>query len=413
MIKVVIVLYYIIFYLTFFYSLYFVITGFLGIIKKSKLNIKKAKKNHHFAILVPARNEGLVIGNLIDSLKELNYPKDKYDIYALVNNCTDDTEEIAKKHGAKIITCNKPTKTKGDVLKIAFEKLKDNKEIEAYIVFDADNIVHPDFVLHMNDALDSGYRVAEGQRDAKNPSDNWLAGSYALFYLFQNVFFNKARMAINGSSSINGTGFMVKKDIIDKDGFETYTLTEDVEFTGQCALKGEKIAYIEDAITYDEFPTNFKASWKQRRRWSTGVMACMGLYSPKLFINWIKSGKRPSLDMSLVYCGPVIQLLNFVNIVMLLGFKIAGIELHDIFSFFFNSGILFFVATYLLGILLSMFVVFYQKKKILPVISGIFLFLVFIATWIPINIVCLFKKQENWDEIKHDKNIKINDVMKS
>ena len=38
----------------------------------------------------------------------------------------------------------------------------------------------------MNECLESGYNVAEGYRDAKNPSDNWLSGSYAIFYLFQN-----------------------------------------------------------------------------------------------------------------------------------------------------------------------------------------------------------------------------------
>ena len=41
---------------------------------------------------------------------------------------------------------------------------------------------------------------------------------------------------------------MIKKDIIDDEGFNTYTLTEDMEFTGQCALKGEKIYYAEKAI---------------------------------------------------------------------------------------------------------------------------------------------------------------------
>lgn len=105
----------------------------------------------------------------------------------------------------------------------------------------------------MNDCLNSGYKVAEGYRDSKNPKDNWISGSYTIFYLFQNIFFNRSRMSFDASASINGTGFMISKDIIDRDGFETFTLTEDVEFTGQCALKGEKIAFVEDAITYDEY----------------------------------------------------------------------------------------------------------------------------------------------------------------
>ena len=93
-------------------------------------------------------------------------------------------------------------------------------------------------------------------------------------------------MTMDRSASINGTGFMIKKEIIDTYGFDTYTLTEDVEFTGQCALRGERIAFVEDAITYDEYPILFKASWKQRKRWSAGILECMKRYTLPLFKNY-------------------------------------------------------------------------------------------------------------------------------
>ena len=105
----------------------------------------------------------------------------------------------------------------------------------------------------MNRSLNSGFRVAQGFREAKNPADNWISGSYAIFYLFQNVFFNHTRRKMRLSASINGTGFMIKKELIDEVGFDTKTLTEDVEFSGLCALRNEKIDFVEGAITYDEF----------------------------------------------------------------------------------------------------------------------------------------------------------------
>ena len=69
--------------------------------------------------------------------------------------------------------------------------------------------MHPDFISRMNDTLCSGYRVAEGFRDSKNITDNWISGSYSLFYYMQNFFFNKSRMTMGLSGSINGTGFNV------------------------------------------------------------------------------------------------------------------------------------------------------------------------------------------------------------
>ena len=292
----IIIVYYVIFAITLIYGIYFLVTGLIGLIKKPIIKFEDSKNYNNFAILVAARNESKVIGNLIDSLNNLNYPKDKYSIYIIPNNCTDNTSEVSKKHGAKVIECTVPTKTKGEVLRFAFEKLKNKKEIDAYIVFDADNVVHPEFLNNMNMALNSGYRVAQCFRDAKNPSDNWLSGSYMLFYLIQNVFFNHARMTFNGSSSINGTGFMIKKDYIDEIGFKTYSLTEDVEFTGQCALNKEKIVFVEDAITYDEYPVKFLSSWKQRKRWTAGMLTCLKLYTPKLLIDYLKTGNIASLD---------------------------------------------------------------------------------------------------------------------
>lgn len=407
----IIIVYYVIFTITFIYGLYFLITGLIGIIKKSIIDYKNSDNYNNFAILVAARNESRVIGNLIDSLQKLNYPKDKYNIYVIPNNCTDDTEEIAKKKKAKVIKCTIRTKTKGEVLKFAFSKLKSKKEIDAYIIFDADNVVHPDFLTNMNKALNSGFRVAQGFRDAKNPSDNWLSGSYMLFYLIQNVFFNHARMTFNGSSSINGTGFMIKKSYVDEVGFNTYSLTEDVEFTGQCALNKEKIVFVEDAVTFDEYPVNFNSSWKQRKRWTAGMLTCLKMYSPKLLIDYLKTGNIASLDMGLTYMAPIIQILSFINLIMLVVFRLVGIQLFDIFSTFFATRWIYFIIAYLISIGVEVFVLLYKHKKPSKVLSGILLFMIFIFTWIPINILCLIKKHTKWEEIKHNANVKINDLL--
>ena len=49
--------------------------------------------------------------------------------------------------------------------------------------------------------------------DSKNFDDNWITGSYSLFYYMQNFFFNKARMNMGLSASINGTGFNIVKKL--------------------------------------------------------------------------------------------------------------------------------------------------------------------------------------------------------
>ena len=406
------IIYYIFFCLTLFYGLYYSLTGLYGFFKPKKFRILPNEPKNKFAIIIAARNEEAVIGNLVTSLLDCNYPKELYDVYVAVNNTTDNTAKVARNAGGIVIDVKKKVKSKGEVLCYVFDELKSHKDIDAYIIFDADNIVHPDFLSRMNDTLCCGYRVAQGFRDSKNISDNWISGSYSLFYYMQNFFFNKSRMTLNQSCSINGTGFMIKKEIIDKDGFHTYTMTEDIEFTAQCALKDERIAFVENAITYDEQPVEFKASWKQRKRWSAGIIQCMNIYSFKLFKKYLKTKNLACLDMSLVYLGPLMQVISFINLVMLVIFKIVGIQLHDIFSYFFATNIVFFAVVLAMGIAIEIFALLYKKKDLKGMTASIILFSIFVLSWIPINISVFVKKYNKWEAIKHTRSIKIDDIKK-
>lgn len=244
--------------------IYYIITG-IFVLKKGK-KIKQFTPKSKFAVIIPARNEEAVIGNLLDSLNNQTYPKELYDVFVLPNNCIDNTKDVSKSKNAKIIDCNNlKINSKGDVLRYAFSYLNIEGKYNAYIIFDADNIVHPEFIQKMNNMLCSGYKLAQGYRDSKNPSDTWISSSYSIHYLVQNYFLNKSRMNIDRSSFINGTGFMISKEILEEKEYYSETMTEDIELTVKCALDNERIGFAEDAITYDEQPIKFIESWKQRK----------------------------------------------------------------------------------------------------------------------------------------------------
>ena len=136
----------------------------------------------------------------------------------------------------------------------------------------------------------------------------------------------------------------------------------------------------------------------------------MKLYSFKLFKDFIKNKNISSLDISLVYLAPIIQVIGFLNTLLLLLFKYLGIELSDIFSYFYASGIICFLITYIIGIILEVFIIKYKNKPLKKLYSGIILFSLFIFTWIPINISCIIKKHTKWEEIKHERNVKISEI---
>ena len=256
----------------------------------------------------------------------------------------------------------------------------------------------------MNQALNEGYLVAQGFRDAKNPSDNYLTGSYTMFYYLQNVFYNEARMNLGRSAAINGTGFCIKKSVIDKYGYRVKTLTEDSEFTGMCALNHIKIAFVSDAITYDEHPTSFKTSWNQRKRWSSGCFTCLSRFGPSLFKNFWKKGDFLSFDCLLYYLAPLVQVISFI-----LPLLMAFIKL--IYHFELDlSSLYFFITFYIANIFLNIFVIKLLHKKIKDHYKGIFGFSLFILTWIPINFLCLFKKTKKWEPVKHTRKVRMENL---
>lgn len=392
---------YILLILSFIYGLYFLIMA-SGIFINKKYNVNDKKKNH-FAILVAARNEEAVIKNLINSLKKQNYPDDKYDIYVIINNCTDNTLEVAKNAGANIIECKQKVKSKGEVLKYTFNKFKNNSKIDAYIIFDADNVVHRDFLNKMNDSINNGYEVVQGFRDTKNICDNWLSTSYAILYYLQSLFINKSRFNFGKSSFLNGTGFMVKKEIIDQYGYDPKTITEDIEFTAMCAINGVKIAFNENAITYDEQVTDFKSSLKQRKRWSFGATQCLKNYTGSLIKEGIKNKRFECFDVILFYFGIIFHVL--FTIISLIGI-IYNVVYLDNFN---NTDIIIyfiiFLVNYFIGTIFRMVVIKKCNKSIKDNIWGILLFDLFVLSWLPINFICLFMKDCNWEHIKHDRNV--------
>ena len=388
------------------YGLYYLVTGAFAFIKPKKTEVKTNKK-HKFSIIIAARNEEKVIGNLIDSLKKQNYDKDKYEINVIINNSTDKSYEVSKAHGANTIKCEIPVRSKGEVLRYVFKKFKD-KDFDAYIIFDADNVVHPDFLHYMNISLNSGYKVAQGFRDSKNYQDNWISGSYTLFYYIQNFFFNLSRKKLNSSASINGTGFMVQKDFIESLDFDPVTLTEDVELTTVCAIHNEKIDFVKQAITYDEQPTLFKVSITQRLRWSKGNLQCWKKYHKALVKTFRKNHNLAAVDMYLNNLAAIVQVISMV--IVLIGLFERLINTKVVFSV---AGLLGFLASYLATFVVTLFVTLYNKKNVSAMMPSLILFTLFMLTWLPINIMCLFKKNIKWNHIGHNKDINIDDIIKT
>ena len=368
-------------------------------------------KEHKFMAIIPAHNEEKVIKNLIESLKEQNYPKDKLDIYVIADNCTDNTAPIAKNAGAIVYERTDPEhKTKGYAMQWFLKKMQEqNADYDALCVFDADNIVDKEFMKAMNKKLCQGEEVVQGYRDIKNPSDTWVTAGYALFYWTMHRFYHLARYNIGLSPLLNGTGFMVKFDLIKQNGWDTKTLTEDIEFSLKQIIKGRKLGWATDAIVYDEQPEVFKASWKQRSRWTVGHIQCMKAYTKDLALAIKKNKTIMNFDGLLYIIGSIPMFI----VSMLLVFSNFAIYLLDSMST--TELILniakFIIPTFFLPILTALFTMYLDKKPIKPMLKWALYYPLFMGSWLLINFKCLFKQDTSWEKIDHVRSVKIKEIV--
>ena len=370
----------------------------------------KVKKDHKFMAIIPAHNEEAVVGNLIESLKNQNYNKDLYDIYVIADNCTDNTAEVARNAGAIVFERFDPAhKTKGYALQwFLKQKIEENADYDAFFVFDADNIVDKDFIVNMNKKLCQGEDVVQGYRDIKNPTDNWITAGYALFYWSMHRLYHLARYNIGLSPLLNGTGFMVKFDVVKPNGWETETLTEDIEFSLKRIIKGKKLGWATDAIVYDEQPVGFKQSWSQRSRWTVGHMQCIKKYTKDLFLAVKEHKTLMNLD-GFLYIAGTTPMLVITMVLMLINCVMYASQTMNSAEFVVNL-LNYVIPTLLLPIGTALLAMILDKKPIKPMIKGLLCYPAFMGTWVIINIKCLFKRETTWEKIDHVRNIKIAEV---
>ena len=370
-------------------------------------------KEHKFLAIIPAHNEEAVIENLIESLKNQTYPKDKYDICVIADNCTDKTKELAEKLGAKVFERHEEDpakKTKGEALRLFLNTLLQDPKLDydAFCVFDADNIVDKDFIKAMNKHLCQGEEVVQGYRDIKNPTDSWVASGYAIFYWTMNRFYHLARYNAGLSPLINGTGFMVKFDSIRPTGWNTNTLTEDIEFSLKRIIQGKKLGWATDAIVYDEQPVKFKPSWSQRSRWTIGHIQCLQEYTKPLAKAAKDNKTLMNFDGLLYMLGSIPMFIITILLLVLnaVSYLFKGMTTAD----FIVNILRYIIPTFILPIIVAIVIMVIDKKPVKKMWKGLLMYPIFLGSWLIINFKCLFKRDTTWEKIEHVRDVKINDV---
>ena len=370
---------------------------------------------HRFAAICSARNEEVVIGQLITSLKNQNYPQDLLDIYIIADNCTDNTAACSRGLGVKVIErFDDKKKGKGYALDYFFKKLKSEYEeipYDGYFVFDADNIVDQNFVKEMNKTYSlKGYKAMTSYRNSKNYGQNWIAQGYSVWFLTEARYINYPREYLGTSCAISGTGFFVANDLIEENGGWPYhLLTEDIEFSVNCAINGNKIGYCDKAMVYDEQPTQINQAWIQRLRWSKGFYQINAKYTGRLAKGILKRGNdRFSCYDLLMTTAPSMLITILAVIFNLMMFMLCigdkSLMAHKVMTISSEYAVFAVINTYLMMFVRGALTIFTEWHNIKATtkekIVSAFTFPFYMLANIPICVAALFGKVE-WKPIQH------------
>ena len=369
-----------------------------------------------YAILIAARNEEAVLPHLLSSIQAQDYPAERIRVFVVADNCTDKTAQVARQGGAVVFSRFSTHRVgKGYALNYLLEQIDITcgwDAFDAFLVFDADNVLCPDYISQMNKVCSAGYDVFCGYRNSKNFGANWVSAGHALWFLHDSCHLNASRMALGNPCTVTGTGFGFTLGILKKyNGWNFFTLTEDIEFSFRCITDGVKMGYCPGAMLYDEQPETFQVSWRQRTRWVQGGVQVSLRYGKALLRGILRGGRTgyacleaATLSLWGYAAGVLCGFLSLIAAALSTGLP----------------GVLYTLAVTLSGaygfsFLVGLMTLLMEWKHIQATtgqkIMGLFAFPLYSLSYAPISVTALFRKF-HWPPIEHKVAVSVRELTK-
>ncbi len=406
------------FSICFLYQVVFFFVGWL----RGEVKQPPAKKLHTYAFFIAAHNEEAVIANLVRSIKAQDYPEELIDVFVVADACTDETARVAREAGAIVYERNDlARKGKSWVMDFGFKRILEEYpgKHEAFFIFDADNLIAPDYVRVMNDTFDQGYLAITSYRNSKNFGSSWVSSAYATWFLREARFLNNSRMLCGTSCAVSGSGYLISAKIVEgMRGWKFHTLTEDIQFSTFCAIHGVRIGYA-PAEFFDEQPVTFAASWKQRMRWTKGFYQVFFTYGKHLAKSVAVFRRFAAYDLLMTIApGMLLTLLSILSngtflVVSSLshGFLATDAELQTAVASLLMTFVFMYGTFFVMGLLTT--VIERDHVHCRPAwrkVANLFTFPLFMFTYVPITVAALFMKVD-WVPTPHNVAVTLDDVV--
>lgn len=275
-----------------------------------------------FGVLMPSHDEELLLPRTLKSLDGQDYPRNLFRAIVVADNCSDKTADIARLGGALVLERHNPHMTgKGHAIRFALEHI-DLREYGAIVIVDADSVVASDFLLQLDEALQKGDRIIQCYNGVGNPGTSWFTRLLDVSRTLSNEVFHPAKGKLGLSSFLMGNGMCFSRSVLEKYGWNAFTVGEDWEYYACLITAGEKVSFSQRARVYHQESSTLRQATSQRIRWSSGRIAVLAKYGLGMFARglWDRNivavdaslpliFPNPSLGINLTIGGAVLSLL--------------------------------------------------------------------------------------------------------
>ncbi|MEJ5305360.1 MAG: glycosyltransferase family 2 protein [Ignavibacteria bacterium] len=274
----------------------------------------QSERKRKFLILIPAYREGEILIYSLDALEKIIYPKHLFDV-VLINDQCDDRVISKLRNKIKVLDVLLSSHSKAESLKEAIELANGYNFV---VILDADNIVHPDFLIELNNSITKSTKVIQGLRLPKNLNSTFEKIDAITDYVY-NQLDRLIPSKLGLSGTLSGSGFAIEtnlfRDLIPliqtKGGFDKILQSE-------LLLRKIPVEICSKAIIYDEKIGSSKSYLKQRTRWLYYHFYNSIKYGLKLLVKGILNFNFNQIHIGLISLRPPLNFIYFISLILII-----------------------------------------------------------------------------------------------
>lgn len=251
-----------------------------------------------FALLIPAHDEAILIGRLLESLRQMDYPASGFDVHVVADNCEDDTASIARSLGARVYErCDRSLQGKGFALSWLLGRIGESgSAYDAIVILDADSVVAPNFLRSMDARLEAGSRVIQAYYSVHNAGESPIASLRYAALAALHYLRPLGRSALGLSCGLKGNGMCFSAPILERFSWRWFTLAEDVEFHLALVREGVRVDFAPETAVLAEMPVSLAQAASQNARWERGRLQLLRQRIPGLVADGVRQRSPLRLD---------------------------------------------------------------------------------------------------------------------